>query len=570
MKSLIFGKLLIDYSSLNSFSIVAYKGNETNYDEVYEQLLRLRQAGIDFSAEIQSAKNGSNGHLFVKRTLLLLKTDDVGKIRNHLQGSMKADYCTSFAYTLSPACVFRLAVGYGINKICCERDELAAGKIFMKAGKASSSIFISPEIREIPEPDGTAKPVLVVPAYGTIYQKSSRPTKTHLNTAGIVVRGGKGISLKPVEKEKGRNRTRAFVYAERMEKEGFMATKDFALKKIFDAMEEAGCSLKFEMWEFQTDPRFNFDGKYENGLQLAYEKKRMGEILTQEKVRIEGPEYEKAFLYQSLMEALKKYFSLKPGEVYSETGNLRLLVINDKEHDAEKVYEQTKNLRTQHVTVEQLREAKTFCAQMRTCFRCLCIQDDLYSSRPTLIRNAQHHFCTFIYGEIDGDVYSLDLLDNDAIRVKRCRRDAFSTVRTYLRLMQADHFMAMKDVDGRLYVVRETGQPAIPPIRAELSDYNNRCKVTKDKIRAVFNFSWAIKGGNFYYISGYSIKANNSPRNYPHVYEIHPCGHSVLPDPEEVYRLVNVGFVRSDQESAVLPWGIKYLREYISSPEQLD
>ena len=567
MKSYISGRMLTDYSTLENFSIVTYRGSEADYDEMYETLLSIRKSGIDFSAEIQCVRNGSSGHLFVSKTLIFLRTDAIGLLRNHLQGSVKTDYCTSFAYMLSPACIFRLAAGYAVNKVFCERDELAVGKIFMKAGKASASIFISPEIREITEPDGTLKPILVVPVYGTLYKKSSRPTKTHLNTAGVVVRGGNGISLKTVCKADGQNHKHAYVYAEELQKNGFMATKDYALKKIFDAMDEAGCRLRFELWEFESDPRFNFDEKYENGPQLKHEKERMKEILRQEKVRIEGPEYEKTFLYQGLTDALDKYYSLKPEAVYSKSGNLRLLVVHDKEHDTEKIYDKTKNLRTQHVTMEQIRGSKVFCAQMRACIRCLCVQDDLYRSRLTLIRNISFKIRTFFYGEIDGDIYSLDLLEDGEIRVRRCRKDACTAVRNYLRSMQADRFMALKDTDGHLYAVRETGQPAIPPVRTELSDYNNRCKVTKDKIRAMFNFSWTVKNGNFYYISGYSIKVNNSPRNYPHVYEIHPCGHSVLPEAEEVYRLVNVGFVRNDQESTVVPWGMKYLREYLGSKE---
>ena len=130
--------------------------------------------------------------------------------------------------------------------------------------------------------------------------------------------------------------------------------------------------------------------------------------------------------------------------------------------------------------------------------------------------------------------------------------------------MQADVFIAMKDTAGHLYTIRDTGQPAIPPVRPEITDYNNRCQATKDKIGALFNFSWSTDHNDFFYISGYSVRDNKSPRNYPHVYEIHPICHTVVPEPEDIFSLVNVGFVRNDQESAVVPWGIKYLREYIS------
>jgi hypothetical protein len=125
--------------------------------------------------------------------------------------------------------------------------------------------------------------------------------------------------------------------------------------------------------------------------------------------------------------------------------------------------------------------------------------------------------------------------------------------------------MAMKDSSGHLYTIRDTGQPAIPPVRSEINDYNNRRQVTKDKIGALFNFSWTIEHGDFFYISGYSIRENRSPRNYPHVYEIHPINHSIFPESGEIFSLINAGFIRNDQESTVLPWGIKYLREYTHS-----
>ena len=122
--------------------------------------------------------------------------------------------------------------------------------------------------------------------------------------------------------------------------------------------------------------------------------------------------------------------------------------------------------------------------------------------------------------------------------------------------------MAMKDSSGHLYTIRDTGQPAIPPVRQDISDYNNRRQVTKDKIGALFNFSWTIEHDDFFYISGNSVRENRSPRNFPHIYEIHTINHTKFPDPDEVFALINVGFVRSDQDSAVLPCGFKYLREY--------
>ena len=109
---------------------------------------------------------------------------------------MRIDYCTSAAYTLSPACMFKLAIGYGVNKVYCERDELAVGKILMKAGNSNAYVFVSPEIHEIAESDGATKPILTMPAYGTLYKRASQPTKTHLNASGIVVRGGNGIYRK--------------------------------------------------------------------------------------------------------------------------------------------------------------------------------------------------------------------------------------------------------------------------------------------------------------------------------------------------------------------------------------
>ena len=122
--------------------------------------------------------------------------------------------------------------------------------------------------------------------------------------------------------------------------------------------------------------------------------------------------------------------------------------------------------------------------------------------------------------------------------------------------------MAMKDSSGHLYTIRDTGQPAIPPVRSEINDYNNRRQVTKDKIGALFNFSWTIEHDNFFYISGYSLRENRSPRNFPHVYELHSINHTALPKLEEVFQLINIGFIRNDQDGTVLPCSFKLLREY--------
>ena len=581
MNNTIFGKMIQDYSDLEDFSIITYTESGKNYDAIYEDLLLARRAHVDFSADIQMSKNGNTSLSYVKQTLIFIKTNEVKQLREYLHGNMRIDYCTSAAYTLSPACMFRLAVGYGVNKVYCERDELAVGKILMKAGKSNAYVFVSPEIHEIAESDEATKPILTMPAYGTLYKRSSKPTKTHLNASGIVVRGGNGIYLRKLDTAKStvqqlntagntqvslpgyiHTRSRAFVHAECLDHKGFMKTKDFALKKIFDAMAEAGCSLRFEMWDFQSDPRFNFDRKHGSEIQLEYETIRMREILTQEKVCIEGPEVEKELVLNGLGTALTKYFQLPLDAVYAETGKLKLLIINDKEHDSEKIYEQTKHLLTQHITIQQLRECDSVHAMIRTCLRCLCVRNDLYTSRLTLIKELPKTFKTFICGDIDGDIYQLTISDDRAIKTKRCKVDSYVDAREYLRSVQANTVMAMKDLSGHLYTIRDTGQPAIPPVRPEIIDYNNRRQVTKDKIGALFDFSWVLEHDDFFYISGYSVRDNRSPRSFPHVYEIHPINHTIFPEPDELFSLINVGFVRNDQESAAVPWVVKYLREY--------
>ena len=582
MNNTIFGKMIQDYSDLEDFSIITYTESGKNYDAIYENLLLARQAGVDFSADIQMSYNKNSNHSYVKQTLIFIKTNEVKLLREHLQGNMRIDYCTSAAYTLSPACMFKLAVGYSVNKVYCERAELAVGKILMKAGKSNAYVFVSPEIHEIIESDGSFKPILTMPVYGTLYKRSSKPTKTHLNSSGIVVRGGNGICLKKLDTVKAtvqqlntagntqvslpgyiHTKSRTFVHAECLEHNGFMKTKDFALKKIFDAMAEAGCSLRFEMWDFQSDPRFNFDRKHGSEIQLEYETLRMREILTQKKVCIEGPEAEKELVLNGLGTALKKYFQLPLDAVYAETGKLKLLIINDKEHDPEKIYEQTKHLLTQHITIQQLRECDNVHVLIRTCLRCLCVRNDLYTSRLTLIKELPKSFRTFIYGDINGDIYQLTISEDRAMKIRRCKTDSYVDAREYLRSVQANTFMAIKDSSGHLYTIRDTGQPAIPPVRPEIKDYNNRCRKTKDKVGALFNYSWTIEHDNFFYISGYSMRDNKSPRSYPHVYEIHPFNQITLLEPEKVFPLVNVGFSRNDQESAVIPWGFKYLREFI-------
>ena len=581
MSNTIFGKLIQDYSDLEDFSIITYTEAGKNYDAIYDDLLLARQAGADFSADIQMSKNGNTGHAYVKQTLIFIRTNEVKLLREQLHGNMKIDYCSSVAYVLSPACVFRLAVGYCINKMYCERDELAIGKILMKAGKTNAYVFVSPEIHEITESDGSTRPILTLPAYGTLYKRSSRPTKTHLNASGIVVRGGNGIYLRKSNVAKAdlhqsdkagsvqvtlpgytRTNSHAFVHAECLNHKGFMNTKAFALRKFFDAMADAGCSLRFEMWDFQSDPKFNFDRKHGSEIQPEYETIRMREILTQEKVCIEGPEAEKEQVLKGLDTALTKYFHLSLDAVYAETGKLKLLIINDNEHDSEKIYERTKHLLTQHITIQQLRECDSVHALVRTCLRCLCVRNDLYTSRLTLIRELPNSFRNFIYGDINGDIYQLTITEDRILKIRCYRSDSCTDTREYLRSVQTDTFMAMKDTSGHLYTIRDTGQPAIPPVRPEINDYNNRRQVTKDKIGALFNFSWAIEHYDFFYISGYSLRDNRSPRHFPHVYEIHPINHKTPHEPEEIFSLINVGFVKSDQEGAVVPWGIKYLREY--------
>ena len=581
MNNTIFGKMIQDYSGLEDFSIITYTESGKNYDAIYEELLYARQAGVDFSADIQMSYNKNSNHSYVKQTLIFIKTNEVKKLREHLRGTMKIDYCSSAGYTLSPACMFKLAVGYGVNKVYCGRDELAVGKILLKAGKSNAYAFVSPEIHEIIESDESSKPILTIPVYGTLYKRSSMPTKTHLNASGIVVRGGNGIYLRKLDTSKSTveqsNTTsntkvtmpdyvhispRAFVHAECLDHKGFMKTKDFALKKIFDAMAEAGCSLRFEMWDFQSDSRFNFDGKHGSEIQLEYETLRMREILTQEKVCIKGPEVDKELVLNGLSTALTKYFQLPLDAVYAETGKLKLLIINDKEHDSEKIYEQTKHLLTQHITIQQLRECDSVHALIRTCLRCLCVRNDLYTSRLTLIRELPKSFRTFICGDVNGDIYQLTISEDRTIKIRHCQVDSYVDAREYLRSVQTDTFMAMKDLSGHLYTIRDTGQPAIPPVRPEINDYNNRRQETKDKIGALFNFSWTIEHDDFFYISGYSVRENRSPRNFPHVYEIHPISHTKLPDSDKIFALINVGFVRNDQESSVIPWGFKYLREY--------
>lgn len=342
----------------------------------------------------------------------------------------------------------------------------------------------------------------------------------------------------------------------------YMKTKDFALKKIFDAMAEAGCSLRFEMWDFQTDPRFNFDKRLGSEIQLKHEMARMKEILRQDKICIEGPGYEKELLLKGLDTALTKYFQVALDAIYSDTGMLKLLIIDDKEHDIDKVYERTKHLLTQHVTIQQIHECKNIGALVRTCLRCLCVRSDLYSSRLTLVKELPKSLQTFVYGDVDSDIYCLSISEDDSLKVRRCKINTYSDAREYLRSVQADMFMAMKDSSGHLYTVRDTGQPAIPPVRHEITDNNNRCQKIKDKVGALFNFSWTIEHNDFFYISGYSFRDNRSPRNFPHVYEIHPINHIVLPEPEEIFSMINVGFVRSNQESAVVPWQFKYLKEF--------
>ena len=138
MNNTIFGKMIQDYSDLEDFSIITYTEPGKNYDAIYEDLLLARQAGVDFSADIQMSYNKNSNHSYVKQTLIFIKTNEVKLLREYLYGNMRIDYCTSAAYTLSPACMFKLAVGYGVNKVYCERDELAVGKILMKAGKLNA------------------------------------------------------------------------------------------------------------------------------------------------------------------------------------------------------------------------------------------------------------------------------------------------------------------------------------------------------------------------------------------------------------------------------------------------
>ena len=132
-----------------------------------------------------------------------------------------------------------------------------------------------------------------------------------------------------------------------------MKTKDFALKKIFDAMDEAGCPLDLRCGIFNRIRDLILTKENGSEIQLEYGTIRMREILTQgKKSALKAPRLKKEMLLNGLDVALTKYFQLPLDAVYSDTGNLKLLIINDKEHDSEKLYEQTKDLLTQHITLQ--------------------------------------------------------------------------------------------------------------------------------------------------------------------------------------------------------------------------
>ena len=86
MNKTIFGKMITDYSGLEDFSLVSCTESVMNYDAIYDNLRLARQAGIDFSADIQMSRNASTGQPYVRQTLIFMKTDEVKLLRKFLHG----------------------------------------------------------------------------------------------------------------------------------------------------------------------------------------------------------------------------------------------------------------------------------------------------------------------------------------------------------------------------------------------------------------------------------------------------------------------------------------------------
>lgn len=142
MNKTIFGKMITDYSGLEDFSLVSCTGSEIDYNTIYKNLRHARKAGIDFSADIQMSRITSTGQSYVRQTLIFMKTDEVKWLRDHLHGNMRVDYCSSAAYKLPPACIFRLAVIF-------IRSTIQASRQFLLSDRISRIIIIDARRRRI-------------------------------------------------------------------------------------------------------------------------------------------------------------------------------------------------------------------------------------------------------------------------------------------------------------------------------------------------------------------------------------------------------------------------------------
>ena len=129
-------------------------------------------------------------------------------------------------------------------------------------------------------------------------------------------------------------------------------------------------------------------------------------------------------------------------------------------------------------------------------------------------------------------------------------------------LSDESYEMLMEDRAGNLYSLTETGMQAVPYIGRDLASFATRKKEYAATTGGLYDFSWMVDGDRFVYVSGHTRQANARRINaYPHLYMIRALSGEAIPfRPEDVFELLNVGFVRQDRNSTAIPYPFKFLR----------
>ena len=250
-----------------------------------------------------------------------------------------------------------------------------------------------------------------------------------------------------------------------------------------------------------------------------------------------------------------------PSFILRPDGRLLLSVVPEKDEDMEDAYGDDIAPNVQHVTeASLLTDAETKTAVLRAAIRELCISTAIMDGRLDFAP-APSFFSAFYLAEKDDSVRVFRAGGQETVReLSEKERDALFDRAADLG---TDSFeLLLENRDGQLYELSETGMQAVPYTDRSIESFFSRKKEHAEETGGLYDFSWRFDGDSFFYISGHTRQANaQSIAAYPHIYRIRTLsGDPVGFSPEDVFELLNVGFVRQDRNSTVLPYPFKILR----------